>query len=161
MIFQGQEFLEDGWFDDSQPLDWGKLERFSGIFHLYEALFKLRRNWGNNTAGLRGHNVHVYHVDLERKALASTRWQEGGPGDSVVVVLNFTAEPLSDYWIGLPAGGVWKVRFNGDWSGFDAEFANTFTADVEALDEEQDGLPARGCINAVGPYTALMFSQDA
>ncbi len=160
MIFQGQEFLEDGWFDDSQPLDWGKLERFSGIFHLYEALFKLRRNWGNNTAGLRGHNVQVYHVDLERKVLAYTRWQDGGRGDSVVVVLNFTAEPLSDYWIGLPAGGVWKVRFNSDWNGFDAEFANTFTADVEALDEERDGLPARGCINAVGPYTALIFSQD-
>ncbi|MFZ2359691.1 MAG: alpha-amylase family glycosyl hydrolase [Anaerolineae bacterium] len=161
MIFQGQEFLEDGWFDDSQPLDWGKLERFSGIFHLYEALFKLRRNWGNNTAGLRGHEVNVYHVNLEQKALAYTRWDNGGPGDSVVVVLNFTAEPLSDYWIGLPAGGAWKVRFNSDWNGFDPEFANTFTADVEALDEEQDGLPARGMLNAVGPYTALILSQDA
>jgi 1,4-alpha-glucan branching enzyme len=160
MIFQGQEFLEDGWFDDSQPLDWGKLERFSGIFHLYEALFKLRRNWGNNTAGLRGHGINVYHVDLERQVLAYTRWQDGGPGDSVVVVLNFTAETLSDYWIGLPAGGMWKVRFNSDWNGFDPEFANTFTADVEAIEEEQNGLPARGLLNAIGPYTALILSQD-
>ena len=161
MIFQGQEFLEDGWFDDSQPLDWGKLERFSGIFHLYEALFKLRRNWGNNTAGLRGHDVNVHHINLEQKVLAFTRWHNGGPGDTVVVVLNFTAEPLSDYWIGLPTGGAWKVRFNSDWSGYDAGFANTFTADVEAVEEEQDGLPARGQLNAVGPYTALILSQDA
>jgi 1,4-alpha-glucan branching enzyme len=160
MIFQGQEFLEDGWFDDAQPLDWGKLERFAGIYLLYETLFKLRRNWQNHTAGLRGHNANVYHVDQERKALAFTRWQNGGPGDSVVVVLNFTAAPLQDYWIGLPAGGMWRVRFNSDWNGFDAEFANTFTADLEALDEELDGLPARGCLNAVGPYTALILSQD-
>jgi 1,4-alpha-glucan branching enzyme len=89
-----------------------------------------------------------------------TRWQAGGPGDSVVVVLNFTADSLNDYWIGLPAGGVWKVRFNSDWSGFDPDFANTFTADVEAVDEEQDGLPARGRLNAVGPYTALILSQE-
>lgn len=161
MIFQGQEFMEDGWFDDSQPLDWGKVERFSGIYLLYEALFKLRRNWQNNSAGLRGQQVDVYHVDRERKVLAFTRWQNGGPGDSVVVVLNFTAQPLGDYWIGLPAGGTWKVRFNSDWNGFDPEFANTFTADVEAVDEEQDGLPARGMLNAVGPYTALILSQDA
>jgi 1,4-alpha-glucan branching enzyme len=161
MIFQGQEFLEDGWFDDGQPLDWAKLERFSGIFHLYEALFKLRRNWGNNTAGLRGHQVNVHHVNLEQKVLAFTRWDQGGPGDSVVVVLNFTAEPLSDYWIGLPAGGSWKVRFNSDWNGFDPEFGNSFTADVAAVDEAQDGLPARGCLNAIGPYTAVILSQDA
>lgn len=161
MIFQGQEFLEDGWFDDSQPLDWDKLERFNGIYLLYEVLFKLRRNWENNTAGLRGQQVHVYHVEPERKVVVFTRWQNGGPGDSVVVVLNFTANPLQDYWIGLPAGGTWKVRFNSDWNGFDPEFANTFTADVEALDEEQDSLPAKGLLNAVGPYTALILSQDA
>jgi 1,4-alpha-glucan branching enzyme len=67
---------------------------------------------------------------------------------------------LSDTWIGLPAGGMWKVRFNSDWNGFDPEFANTFTADVEAIEEEQNGLPARGLLNAIGPYTALILSQD-
>ena len=92
--------------------------------------------------------------------LAYTRWQEGGPGDSVVVVLNFTAAPLQDYWIGLPAGGTWKVRFNSDWNGYDAEFGNTFTADMDAVDQGQDGLPAKGCLNAIGPYTALILSQD-
>ncbi len=29
MLFQGQEFLEDGWFQDHIPLDWEKDERFS------------------------------------------------------------------------------------------------------------------------------------
>jgi 1,4-alpha-glucan branching enzyme len=160
MIFQGQEFLEDGWFEDSNPLDWDKLETYAGIYRLYATLFKLRRNWENNTAGLRGQHVDVYHLDMAQNVLAFTRWDVGGPGDSVVVVLNFAATPLQDYWIGLPAGGTWKVRFNSDWDGYDAEFHNTFTADVDASGAAQDGLPASGCLNAVGPYTALILSQD-
>jgi 1,4-alpha-glucan branching enzyme len=160
MIFQGQEFLEDGWFEDSNPLDWDKLETYAGIYRLYATLFKLRRNWENNTAGLRGQHVDVYHLDMAQNVLAFTRWDVGGPGDSVVVVLNFAATPLQDYWIGLPAGGIWKVRFNSDWDGYDAEFHNTFTADVDASGAAQDGLPASGCLNAVGPYTALILSQD-
>jgi 1,4-alpha-glucan branching enzyme len=160
MIFQGQEFLEDGWFEDSNPLDWDKLETYAGIYRLYATLFKLRRNWENNTAGLRGQHVDVYHLDMAQNVLAFTRWDVGGPGDSVVVVLNFAATPLQDYWIGLPAGGLWKVRFNSDWDGYDAEFHNTFTADVDASGAAQDGLPASGCLNAVGPYTALILSQD-
>ena len=31
MIFQGQEFLESGYFSDSQPLDWTKQPTFSGF----------------------------------------------------------------------------------------------------------------------------------
>ena len=31
MIFQGQEFLEDGYFHDTKPLDWTRLQTFSGI----------------------------------------------------------------------------------------------------------------------------------
>ena len=44
MIFQGQEFLEDGWFDDTKPLDWSRLQKNPGIFALYKELFNLRRN---------------------------------------------------------------------------------------------------------------------
>jgi 1,4-alpha-glucan branching enzyme len=35
MLFQGQEFLEDEWFRDTDPLDWSKKERFAGIFRMY------------------------------------------------------------------------------------------------------------------------------
>ncbi|MFW5680725.1 MAG: alpha-amylase family glycosyl hydrolase, partial [Pseudomonadota bacterium] len=31
MLFQGQEFLEDEWFRDVDPLDWSKKDRFAGI----------------------------------------------------------------------------------------------------------------------------------
>ena len=35
MIFQGQEFLEDKWFDDTDPLDWDKAKEMESIITLY------------------------------------------------------------------------------------------------------------------------------
>ena len=35
MLFQGQELLEDGYFNDWDPLDWAKAETNQGIVKLY------------------------------------------------------------------------------------------------------------------------------
>ena len=88
MIFQGQEILEWIPFGD-QRMDWNKYDRFRGIYHLYRDLIRLRRNWFNNTRGLRGQHVNVFHVSHDDKVIAFHRWDQGGPGDDVVVVLNF------------------------------------------------------------------------
>ena len=34
MLFQGQELLEDRWFEDRDPVDWSRRERFAGIVAL-------------------------------------------------------------------------------------------------------------------------------
>src|SRR6185369_17721356 len=75
MIFQGQEFLEDEYFRDSVPLDWEKLDEFPGIRLLYRDLIRLRRNWFNNTRGLRGQFINVHHINNNNKVLAFHRWQ--------------------------------------------------------------------------------------
>jgi len=41
MIFQGQEFLEGGWFRDTVPVDWDQCEEFHGIVRLYRDLIRL------------------------------------------------------------------------------------------------------------------------
>ena len=41
MLFQGQEFLEGGWFRDTVPVDWDKREEFRGIVRLYRDLIRL------------------------------------------------------------------------------------------------------------------------
>ena len=51
MIFQGQEFLEDGWFDDHAPLDWSKAQSHNGIVHVYCDLIRLRRNLDERRRG--------------------------------------------------------------------------------------------------------------
>lgn len=164
MIFQGQEFLEDGWFDDHDPLDWAKATSNEGILTLYRDLIHLRRNWFGDTQGLTGQHVNVYHVNNEQKMLAYHRWEHGGPGDDVIIVANFTHRSQEAYTIGFPRPGIWRVRFNSDIKEYDDGFGEQLCPDVIAAaspDQEHtfDGLPCFGNVS-IGPYTALIFSQD-
>ncbi len=159
MLFQGQEFLEDQWFHDADPIDWSKRGRFAGIVSLYRDLIALRRNFADRTRGLRGHNVSVHHVNDWDKVLAYHRWEQGGPGDDVVVVANFAARSYDGYTVGLPRGGTWHVRFNSDWSGYDPEFGDHPSFEVEATQGHQDGMEFSGQVG-LGPYSAVILSQE-
>jgi 1,4-alpha-glucan branching enzyme len=158
MIFQGQELLEDEWFRDTDPIDWSKKERFAGIFRLYRDLIRLRRNWQDDTRGLRGQQVNVFHVNDADKVIAFHRWDQGGPGDDVVVVLNFADRAYDDYTIGFPRGGAWKVRFNSDWRGYGEDFGDHLGYDTHADPGGRDGLFHSGNVG-VGPYSALILTQ--
>jgi len=159
MLFQGQEFLEDGFFDDGDPLDWGKRTTFAGIRNLYRDLIRLRRNWFDNTRGLKGQGVNVYHVNDNDKMLAFHRWDQGGPGDDVIVILNFADRSWTNYRVGLPNAGTWRVRFNSDAAVYDAFFGGHPSGDVQAnAGVPWDGLAASAEIS-IGPYTALILSQ--
>lgn len=158
MIFQGQEFLEDDWFRDDDPIDWSKKERFAGIFRLYKDLIRLRLNRTGHTRGLCGQNADVFHVNQDQKVLAYHRWDRGGPGDSVVVAANFSAQPRHDYRIGLPAAGHWSVRFNSDGKAYDQEFGDMGSPAVTAEPQGYDGQPASGTI-ALAAYSAILLSQ--
>lgn len=159
MIFQGQEFLENEYFRDADPLDWTKLDRFGGIHQLYRDLIRLRRNWTNQTAGLRGQWINVHHVNDADKVLAFHRWDRGGAGDDVVVILNFGYRAYPMYDLGLPHTGWWRVRFNSDWLGYDSAFGDHPAFDTWAEGHGRDGLPASGTVS-LGAYTALILSQD-
>lgn len=159
MLFEGQELLEDRWFQDSVPLDWSRADDQNGILCMYRDLVALRRNLSGRTRGLCGQNVAVYHSNNEAKVIAFHRWDLQGPRDSVVVVVNMKHENLDDYVIGFPRQGLWKARFNSDSNHYGANFANHVTPDTEAWQEDRDGLPCSGRIS-LGPYTAVIFSQD-
>ena len=159
MLFQGQEFLEDGWFTDTDPLDWAKAKTFAGIRSLYKDLIALRKNTAGLTNGLGGQSTNVFHVNNTMKMLGFHRWMNGGDRDDVVVVMNFSATARTGYRVGFPRDGRWKVRFNSDWNGYDASFANTNTYDLDAsYAQPWDGMPASGVFD-IGPYTCLIFSK--
>ncbi len=160
MLFQGQEFLEDEWFRDTDPLEWDRLERHGGLRDLYRDLIALRRNTEGATRGLTGPHADCIHLHPEAKVLAFHRWMDGGPGDSVVVVFNLSSRTHEAYRLGFPAEGTWRLRLNSDWSGYDESFGGQAAYDVAAAAEERDGLPAGGTV-ALGPYSALLLSQDA
>ncbi len=159
MIFQGQEFLEDEYFRDTDPLDWSKATTFGGIVDLYRDLISLRKNATGDTAGLRGGNINVHHVNNTAKVIAYHRWDAGGPGDDVVVVANFSSVGFSSYNIGFPRGGTWRVRFNSDWNGYDASFTNWTAYDTTASSGWKDGMAYNANVG-VGPYTVIILSQD-
>jgi len=160
MIFQGQEFLEDEWFRDQDPIDWSKAEKYKGILQLYRDLIHLRRNRNNTARGLTGQNVHVYHANHSAKVIAFHRWEHGGPRDSVVVVANLSNQGYPSYNIGFPRQGLWKVRFNSDWTGYDPEFGGIHSYDTSAEGHGKDNLPCNGNVG-IGPYSAIILSQDS
>jgi 1,4-alpha-glucan branching enzyme len=142
MLFQGQELLEDRWFHDKDPIDWSRIGEENGILSMYRDLISLRRNQTGITRGLCGQNIHIYHVDNEAKVIAFHRWDQQGPKDSVVVLINMTNQNRDNYVVGFPRAGLWKTRFNSDSYNYGPNFANHSTADVQPVNKVQTDCPA-------------------
>ena len=159
MLFQGQELLEDQWFTDTDPVDWSKLATYSGINQLYKDLIRMRRNLGGVTKGLTGYFTNVHHVNNGAKVIGYHRWANGGAGDDVIVLANFSATSFPNYRIGLPRGGTWRVRFNSDWSGYSADYGNYAAYDIVADPWAYDGLSHSGNFR-LGPYSVVIYSQS-
>jgi 1,4-alpha-glucan branching enzyme len=156
MIFQGHELLEDKWFSDTDPIDWKRFKAFKGFVRMHRDLINLRKDAHSTTRGLTGHHTELLHVDNEAKVIAFHRWDQGGPGDSTVVVLNFSSQSADHVTFPLPAGGTWHVRFNSDWDGYDDEFSNFPSFDTQAHETPEGYLATVG----VAPYSAVIFSQS-
>src|SRR5204863_7896544 len=103
--------------------------------------------------------VNVHHVNDMDKVLAFHRWDSGGPCDDVVVLVNFANRAYNSYRVGLPASGLWRVRFNGDWRGYSSTFSGHPSNDARALPIGGDGMPWSGDIG-IGPYATIILSQD-
>jgi 1,4-alpha-glucan branching enzyme len=162
MIFQGQEMLETRvfGFNTATNVDFSRAEnpRLKGFVQMYRDLIALRRNLKGQTRGLTGQNLNVFHVDNDNKTLAYHRWENGGAGDDVVVVANFSNLPLKDLSIGFPRGGRWQVRFNGGATVYDPSFEDGDSFDTTANPGAKDGLNFNGNVG-VGAYSLVILSQ--
>ena len=159
MLFQGQELVEGSWFSDEESVDWGLRHRHAGLLQLHRDLISLRRNTVDVSRGLRGENIRVHHVNEPARVLAYHRWSEGGPRDDVIVLANLSATAFTDYRVGVPRAGRWRVRFNSDWDGYDPEFETVESVDADADARPRDGMK-RSIAVGLGPYSAIVLSQD-
>ena len=148
MIFQGQEFLESGWFQDTVPLDWEKAERNAGMVALYRDLIRLRRNGDGVSLGLTGQHIEMVVVDDENKWIAFRRWENGAEGQDTLVIANFANAARE---VVVPLHGRYQLHFNSDSTLYDPEFTNTPSA--EYAGGEGDG-PV-----VVGPYGVLIYGR--
>jgi 1,4-alpha-glucan branching enzyme len=162
LIFQGQEMLETRAFGFNTPtnMDFSRAENanFKGIVQMYRDLIALRRNLAGKTAGLTGQNLNVFHLDNGNKTLAYHRWENGGAGDDVVIVANFSNVPLRNLNIGLPRQGLWHVRFNSGANVYDPGFLNGDSFDATANPGAKDGLNFNANVS-LGPYSVVILSQ--
>jgi 1,4-alpha-glucan branching enzyme len=86
----------------------------------------------------------VHHLNDVDKVVAYHRWKDGGPQDDTIVLLNFANRAYDAYTIGFPRPGLWRVRFNSDWSGYDHDFGGHVSLDCTAWPQPRDGLPWSG-----------------
>lgn len=160
MIFQGQEFLTDGWFRDTVPLDWHMDRQFHGIVCLYRDLIALRLNTGGVSKGLTGQHVETLHLHDDDNVYAFHRWYHGGPGDDVVVAVNLSNSLWGQYTIGMPAAGHWTTRVNTDAKVYSDLFTGTVVPQgVDAVPGDHGGWPASATL-VLPPYTAIILSRD-
>ena len=157
MIFQGQEFLEGGWFRDDVPVDWAQNEEFHGVVRLYRDVIHFRRNLAGVTRGLTGHQTEILHADEDLNTLAYHRFAEGGPRDSTVVVVNLSHQAVEGLPVRLPATGTWHLRLNSDAKIYSEAFGDGAAGDLEAREEAGFGVFATV---DVPPYSVLIYSQD-
>jgi 1,4-alpha-glucan branching enzyme len=152
MLFQGQEFMQGGDFNDWQAVDWHNAERHKGVIQAYQHLITLRKNASGVSAGLLGQSFNLLHVDQDNKVVAYHRWDKGGSRDDTITLINFGNRHYPQYILTFPRDGRWTVRFNSTWRGYSPDFKNVSVPDVEVKD-------GKGTI-VLPPSAALIFSQD-
>jgi 1,4-alpha-glucan branching enzyme len=163
LLFQGQEFnaTERFSFPLPDPLDWTEATTAAGagILQAYTDIVKLRTAANPVAKGLSGMSTNLFHRDYDNKVLAYHRWDQGGAQDDTIVIHNLSNQTFYNYTLGFPRGGLWRLRVNTDAVVYSPDFLNTYATDVTASPNPQDGLNFNAAVN-IGPYSALIFSQD-
>lgn len=122
MLLQGQEFMQEGAFNEWHMLEWAKTKQFAGIVLAHQHLIGLRLNMFDNTRGLLGQYTAVTHRDDTNTVFAFHRKDKGGDCDDTVIVINFGSHRFNAYDLSFPHQGEWRVRFNSSWNGYNVDF---------------------------------------
>ncbi len=165
MIFQGQDVLQEGWFDDTKvlvaeaadgALDMPHSDAADTLVPLVRDLFRLRAH-DPATSGLRGQGLTFLRVDDAAKVLVYARHDgEGGP--ETVVVLNLAEAAHEGYALPMPGEGHWALRLNASLPLYHPSFPYHEVGDAHAEPVETDGFPAVASV-ALAPYGVLVFSR--
>lgn len=159
MLFQGQEFIEDEYFQDTEGLDWNKQEKHKGIENLVRDVIKLRTGETEGGKGLRSQHIEILHSNHETKILAYTRFDGNDPTEPILVVLNFSNQDYEDYGIGLNENEPFKLRINAGSKIYDKDFSELPVDGVEVVEESTDAKNWTGKIN-IPAYGALIFTKS-
>ena len=116
MMFQGQEWADEDWFDDNQPLRWERATERAGIVQMWSDLIGLRLGTDDRAGGLRGDQVDVSQP--APGVLVVRRWGLGGEDAATVVALNISAVDHPHVDLGLDPARAWQCVFSSDFAGY-------------------------------------------
>ncbi|MCG9793227.1 alpha-amylase family glycosyl hydrolase [Flavobacterium algicola] len=157
MLFQGQEFIEDEYFQDSEALDWKQQEKHVGITRMVSDMIKIRTEYKSESEGLKGQYTKVIHFDDDNKVLAYARSTNEDFSNSTVVLLNLSNDSFEDFTFGIPYAEEYQLVFNSDWKGYDEEFTDMVVSPVSIFNEEYNGEACKAVTN-LPAYTALIYT---
>ncbi|MGK5739545.1 1,4-alpha-glucan branching protein GlgB [Micromonospora sp. URMC 103] len=160
LLFMGCELADDREWSEERGLDWYLLHDpgRAGVQRLVGDLNRVYRDtpalWAQDTepAGFRwiaGDDVANNTVSFVRIA---------PDGSTVVCVANFSALPLRDYRIGLPAGGTWREVLNTDAHHYGGSGVGNL-GEVHAEDVPWHGMVASAALQ-VPPLGVLWLARD-
>ncbi|SNR74762.1 maltooligosyl trehalose hydrolase [Maribacter sedimenticola] len=158
MLFQGQEFIEDEYFQDTEGLDWTKLEKHTGIKNLIRDLINLRTGKSDRSFGLRAQGITILHFNQDTKILAYVRHDENEENEPVLIILNFTNKNYTEYGIGVEDNSDWKLRINSVYKEYDHAFTAEEIKDLDIEEESTDDKKWTGFVD-IPAYGALIFTK--
>jgi 1,4-alpha-glucan branching enzyme len=157
MLFMGQESLAGGTFaNPPAPLAGSIPPEGAKVRAYYKDLIALRRNLGGMSGGLMGKGVDILHRNDTNKVIAYRRY--GSSGEDVIVVLNFRNKAYTEYDIGVPGAGTWRIRVDADWKTYGDDFGGGQTGSVQTIAKTKDGQPNTLPVK-LGAYAAVVFSR--
>ncbi|MFI7606170.1 1,4-alpha-glucan branching protein GlgB [Micromonospora sp. NPDC049366] len=160
LLFMGCELADDREWSEERGLDWYLTHdpARAGVQRLVGDLNRLYRDapalWAQDTdpAGFRwiaGDDVANNTVSFVRIA---------PDGSTLVCVANFSALPLHDYRVGLPAGGTWREVLNTDAHHYGGSGVGNL-GEVRAEDVPWHGFPASAALRV--PPLGVLWLRPA
>ncbi|MEU1358883.1 1,4-alpha-glucan branching protein GlgB [Micromonospora zamorensis] len=159
LLFMGSELADDREWSEERGLDWYLLHdpARAGVQRLVADLNRVYRDtpalWAQDTepAGFRW----IAGDDVANNTISFVRIAPDG--STLVCVANFSAHPLHDYRIGLPAGGTWSEVLNTDAHHYGGSGVGNL-GEVRAEDVPWHGMVASAALQ-VPPLGAVWLRQ--
>lgn len=150
LLFQGQDFAQVGEWSEARSLDWGDQDGWEGEYHAgaLELVRALNTIYKRTPALFTQDFVPEGFSwnksdDADRNVLSFLRHSApdaDGNVETLMCVLNLGGQSHTDYTLGVPEAGTWKLLLNTDAAVFGG--ADNPLGDAEAVTYPWDGFDA-------------------
>ncbi len=158
LLFMGQEFAQEREWSEARELDWYLLKEeqnqklqhyFSTLLKLYKsdaALYSMDSSW----EGFEWINAD----DASRSIYSFMRHSKDGKSN-LVFVINFTPMERTDYMVGVPQAGTYKLVLDSNEEQYGGN-GQVRPTSYKAVEGECDGQPYR-LAYSLPPYGVAVF----